>query len=164
MYAKCGSTEDAQSVFNKMPSRNVVSWSAMLARFAMHGHGNKVLDQFKWMCQEGVEPDDITFISLLSACSHAGLVDEGMCYYDSMSKIYITFSCFIVSRLQETGNCIWACQHSSWYATLHNQRICRFLLTATLTSMKFVLKIVGREIIAGIAFITLRMGFALHGY
>jgi pentatricopeptide repeat protein len=43
------------------------------------------------MCQEGVEPDDITFISLLSACSHAGMVDEGMCYYDSMSKITSPF-------------------------------------------------------------------------
>jgi len=89
MYAKCGSIEDPRSVFNKMPSRNAVSWNAMLAGFAMHGHGNKALDQFEWMCQEGVEPDDITFISLLSACSHAGLVDEGMCYYDSMSKIYM---------------------------------------------------------------------------
>jgi pentatricopeptide repeat protein len=111
MYVKCGSIEDARSVFNKMPSRNAVSWSAMHAGFAMHGHGNKALDQFEWMCQEGVETDDITFISLLSACSHAGLVDEGMCYYDSMSKIYITFSCFIVSQLRETGDCIWACQH-----------------------------------------------------
>jgi pentatricopeptide repeat protein len=164
IYVKCGSIEDARSVFNKMPSRNVVSWNAMLEGFAMHQHGNKALDHFEWMCQEGVEPDDITFISLLSACSHAGLVDEGMCYYDSMNKIYITFSCFIVSQLQETGDCIWACQHSSWCATLHNQRICRFLLTATITSMKFILKIVGREIIAGTTFITLRMGFALHGY
>jgi pentatricopeptide repeat protein len=63
----------------------------------MHGHGKESLEHFEQMCKEGIEPDDIIFVYLLSACSHAGLVDEGMCYYDSMSKNYITFSCFIVS-------------------------------------------------------------------
>ncbi len=55
----------------------------------MHGHGKEALKQFEWMCEEGVQPDDITFVCLLSACSHAGLVDEGMRCYASMSTVYM---------------------------------------------------------------------------
>ncbi len=83
MYAKCGSMENAWGVFNKMPSQNVVTWNARLGGCAMNGHGNEALKHFEQMC-EGVQPDDITFICLLSACSHAGLVDEGMHCYASM--------------------------------------------------------------------------------
>jgi pentatricopeptide repeat protein len=54
----------------------------------MHGHGKEVIKNFEWMCEEGVQPDDITFICLLSACSHAGLVVEGLCCYASMSTIH----------------------------------------------------------------------------
>ncbi len=84
MYAKCGSMEDGWTAFNKMPSRNVVTWNAILRGCAMNGHGNEALKHFEHMCEEGVQPDDITFICLLSACSHAGLVDEGMHCYVSM--------------------------------------------------------------------------------
>ncbi len=89
MYAKCGSMEDAQTVFNKMPSHDVISWNAILGGCAMHGHGNEVLKLFEQMCEEGVKPDDITFVCLLSACSHAGLVDEGMSCYASMITVYM---------------------------------------------------------------------------
>ncbi len=88
MYAKCGSMEDACRVFNKLPSHDLVSWNALLGGYAMHGHRKEALKNFKWMCEEGVQPDDITFISLLSACSHAGLVVEGLCCYASMSTIH----------------------------------------------------------------------------
>ncbi len=89
MYAKCGSMEDAQRVFNKMPSHDVVSWNAILGGCAMHGYGNEALKHFEQMCEEGVQPDDITFVCLLSACSHAGLVHEGMHCYASMTTVYI---------------------------------------------------------------------------
>jgi len=89
MYAKCGSMEDAQTVFNKMPSHDVISWNAILGGCAMHGHGNEALKLFEQMCEEGVKPDDITFVCLLSACSHACLVDEGMCCYASMITVYM---------------------------------------------------------------------------
>ncbi len=82
IYAKCGSMEDACTVFNKMPSRD-----AILRGYAMHGHGKEALQHFE-MCGEGVQPDDVTFVCVLSACSHAGLVVEGLCYYLSMSIIY----------------------------------------------------------------------------
>jgi pentatricopeptide repeat protein len=83
MYAKCVNMEDAWKMFHKMPSKDVVTWTAIL------GHGNEALQHFEWMCDEGVQQDDITFVCLLSACSHAGLVDEGMCHYASMIKYYI---------------------------------------------------------------------------
>jgi pentatricopeptide repeat protein len=88
MYAKCGSMEDAWRVFSKMPSRDVVTWTVILGGCAMHGHGKEALKLFEWMCEEGVQPDDVTFVCLLSACSHAGLVDEGMHCFAIMSTVY----------------------------------------------------------------------------
>ncbi len=88
MYVKCGSMDDAWRVFNKMPVRNVVSWTAMLKGYAMHGQGMEALAHFKWMCEEGVEIDGVTFVCLLLACSHAGLVNEGLHAFDSMMNVY----------------------------------------------------------------------------
>jgi pentatricopeptide repeat protein len=82
MYAKSGSMEAAGRAFNKMPSRNVVSWNAILGGCSMHSHGKEAIKHFERMCKVGVQPNDITFVCLLSACSHAGLVDEGMHCYD----------------------------------------------------------------------------------
>ncbi len=89
MYAKCGSMEEAWKVFNKMPLHDVVSWNAMLGGFAMHGHGKEALEHSKQMCEEGVKPNDVTFVCLLSACSHSGLVDEGLQCFGSMSTIHM---------------------------------------------------------------------------
>ncbi|CAM6018630.1 unnamed protein product, partial [Sphagnum balticum] len=88
MYAKCGSMEDAWRVFNRMPSRDVVTWTAMLNGFSMHGHGGEAIAHFEQMCEESIEINNITFVCLLSACSHAGLVYEGLCYFDSMNLVY----------------------------------------------------------------------------
>jgi pentatricopeptide repeat protein len=88
MYAKCGSMEDACRVFNTMPSHDVVSWNALLGGFAMHGQGKEALVHFERMCEEGVHPDDITFVCLLSACSHSGFVDEGLRFYALMTTVY----------------------------------------------------------------------------
>jgi pentatricopeptide repeat protein len=138
MYAKCVSLADAWRVFNKMPSRGVVTWIAILGGCAMHGHGREVLKHFEWMCEEGVQPDDITFICLLSACSHAGLVDEGMQLYASMIRHYMIpakldhYTCMIdllghVGCLQEAENMIMAIpckpQVAAWRALLSACRI-----------------------------------------
>ncbi|KAH9535066.1 hypothetical protein CY35_17G034800 [Sphagnum magellanicum] len=88
MYAKCGSMEDACRVFNTMPSHDVVSWNALLGGFAIHGQGKEALVHFELMCEEGVHPDDITFVCLLSACSHAGFVDEGLRFFALMTTVY----------------------------------------------------------------------------
>ncbi|CAK9870038.1 unnamed protein product [Sphagnum jensenii] len=78
MYAKCGSMEDAQRVFK------VVSWTAMLQGFAMHGYGKEALEHFEQTGENIVEVNDVTFICLLSACSHAGLVDEAVGIHGNM--------------------------------------------------------------------------------
>eukprot|EP01018_Ginkgo_biloba_P005831 Gb_35190 [translate_table: standard] len=88
MYAKCGSLDNARQVFDKMSERSVVSWSAMISGYGMHGYGEDALAIFSKMQHKGMKPDHITFICLLSACSHAGLVDEGwQCFY-CMSRDY----------------------------------------------------------------------------
>eukprot|EP01018_Ginkgo_biloba_P001597 Gb_35884 [translate_table: standard] len=88
MYAKCGSIEHAQSHFDKMPQRDVVSWNVMIAGYAMHGCGKEALNLFEQMQYCGEKPDHVTFVGLLSACCHAGLVDEGLQYFERMNQYY----------------------------------------------------------------------------
>jgi pentatricopeptide repeat protein len=88
MYAKSGSMEKAWRVFNKMPSHDLVSWNAMLGGFAMHGQIKEVLTHFELMPQEVVDADNITFVGLLSACSHGGLMEEGLHYFNIMGLVY----------------------------------------------------------------------------
>eukprot|EP01018_Ginkgo_biloba_P023512 Gb_17382 [translate_table: standard] len=101
MYAKCGRIEVARQVFNKMFERNVVSWNAMIAGYGMHGNGEDAIALFHQMQQEGMKPDHITFVAVLSACSHSGLMDEGWRYFDCMSQeFHITprvehYSCMV---------------------------------------------------------------------
>uniref|UniRef100_A0A7N0V1T3 DYW domain-containing protein n=1 Tax=Kalanchoe fedtschenkoi TaxID=63787 RepID=A0A7N0V1T3_KALFE len=85
MYAKCGRLATAVSVFHQMPVRNVVSWNAMLSGLAMHGEVKTLLDMFPRMVHDA-RPDDITLTALLSACSHAGLVDQGYRYFRSLES------------------------------------------------------------------------------
>jgi pentatricopeptide repeat protein len=88
MYSKCGVIDDAQRVFNKMTTRDVVAWNTMLGGYAMHGLAKEALELLERMCEQGVEVDNVTLVALLSACSHLGLVDEGMHYYESMGLVY----------------------------------------------------------------------------
>eukprot|EP01018_Ginkgo_biloba_P028154 Gb_09702 [translate_table: standard] len=87
MYAKCGSI-DACQVFNKMSERDVVTWNAMMAGYAQHGYGKEALQLFEQMKMIGPMPNHITFVGVLSACSHAGLLDKGWHHFDSMSRDY----------------------------------------------------------------------------
>ncbi|XP_077210027.1 tetratricopeptide repeat (TPR)-like superfamily protein [Tasmannia lanceolata] len=88
MYAKCGSIESAQQVFNALKVKNVSSWNAMISGLAMHGHANEAIGLFSRMADEALEPDDITFVGILSACSHGGLVEAGYQYFNSMIQDY----------------------------------------------------------------------------
>eukprot|EP01018_Ginkgo_biloba_P009821 Gb_15508 [translate_table: standard] len=88
MYAKCGSIVYARKMFDKIPERNVVSWTAMIAGYAMHGYGVEALQLFEKMEHSGVKPDGVTFIGVLSACCHAGLVDDGWQYFKRMNRDY----------------------------------------------------------------------------
>lgn len=84
MYAKCGSLEDGNLVFRRMPAKDVVSWNAMISGLSQNGRGHEALEQFKEMQLEGTKPDEVTFVNVLSACSHMGLVDRGWDYFNMM--------------------------------------------------------------------------------
>jgi len=88
MYARCGSIEFSQQVFDRMSKRDVMLWSAMIAAYGMHGYGEAALDVFRRMQYTAIQPNAITFTCVLSACSHAGLVDEGWQYFECMSRFY----------------------------------------------------------------------------
>ncbi|EFJ21518.1 hypothetical protein SELMODRAFT_107304 [Selaginella moellendorffii] len=78
MYGKCGHLGSARTVFDAMTWRNVVSWTAMLAGYAHHGHTEEARRVFKAMALEGIQPNVITFVSVLFNCSHAGVVSDGL--------------------------------------------------------------------------------------
>eukprot|EP01018_Ginkgo_biloba_P028492 Gb_18745 [translate_table: standard] len=88
MYSKCGSIENARHVFDKISPRDLVLWNAMIKAYGIHGYSQNALTLFRQMQLSGKEPDNITFLALLSACNHAGLVNEGRQYFDSMRKKY----------------------------------------------------------------------------
>ena len=77
MYAKSGSIEDAQLVFERMKECNVMTWNIMISGLGQHGRGQDALELFRKMKADGLVPDAYSFVALLSACSHAGLVDGG---------------------------------------------------------------------------------------
>ncbi|GAV59771.1 PPR domain-containing protein/PPR_2 domain-containing protein, partial [Cephalotus follicularis] len=88
MYFKCGNVALAIKVFDMLTGKDIISWSTLISGLAMNGHGKQVLQLFSPMIVNGVSPDDVTFIGLLSACSHAGLVDEGMMFFKAMRNVY----------------------------------------------------------------------------
>ncbi|KAL6005288.1 hypothetical protein ACLOJK_005851 [Asimina triloba] len=87
-YAKCGCVEAAKQVFSMMPERNIVSFNAMISGYGLHGHGKDALELFRGMQKEAIKPNERTFVSLINACSHAGMVTEGMKCFKSMHKHY----------------------------------------------------------------------------
>ncbi|KAF5178437.1 Pentatricopeptide repeat [Thalictrum thalictroides] len=86
MYSKCGQIEEAQKVFYAITDKNLISWNAMLTGFAQNGQGKKAVQIFEEMLKSGTVPDHITYVAVLSACSHSGLVMEGKYYFESMTK------------------------------------------------------------------------------
>ncbi|XP_022962489.1 pentatricopeptide repeat-containing protein At1g25360-like isoform X1 [Cucurbita moschata] len=88
MYARCGVLEAAESVFLSMPFVDLVSWNAMIAALGQHGYGTKAIELFDQMSKNGVFPDRITFLTVLTACCHAGLVEEGRHYFILMLENY----------------------------------------------------------------------------
>ncbi|GMI66287.1 mitochondrial editing factor 7 [Hibiscus trionum] len=88
MYSKCGRIDYASRFFNMMPVRNVYSWNSMISGYARHGQGDKALELFMHMKLDGQLPDHVTFVGVLSACSHVGLVDEGFSHFNSMKEVY----------------------------------------------------------------------------
>lgn len=88
MYCKCGCLEMAFEVFNDLPHKGISSWNCMIGGLAMHGKGEAAIKLFKEMETEMVAPDIITFVNLLSACAHSGLVDEGRHFFRNMVEVH----------------------------------------------------------------------------
>ncbi|PIA34173.1 hypothetical protein AQUCO_03800032v1 [Aquilegia coerulea] len=88
MYAKCGCLEEAHQVFDLMLLRNVVSWTALIVGYAQNGKGRESLLLYDRMIVSGTRPDYVTFVGLLFACSHAGLLKDGFRFFESMDNVY----------------------------------------------------------------------------
>ncbi|CAK7346707.1 unnamed protein product [Dovyalis caffra] len=87
MYAKCGFVDKAFLVFERMScKKDIITWNTMIMAFAMHGDGHKAIELFEKMGQSGVRPDDVTYLAVLSACNHGGLVEEGFRLFNSMKR------------------------------------------------------------------------------
>ncbi|KAG8383358.1 hypothetical protein BUALT_Bualt04G0004100 [Buddleja alternifolia] len=117
MYSKCGSIGEAARIFAMSENDDIVSWTAMINGYAEHGHSKEAINLFEKIPLVGLRPDSVTFIGVLSACSHVGLLDLGFHYFDLMTKEYRInpskehYGCMIdllcrAGRLREAENMI----------------------------------------------------------
>jgi pentatricopeptide repeat protein len=88
MYPKCSSLADAHQAFAAAPERNVTMWTAVISGHGQHGRVSEALELFDRMTEDGLRPNDVTFLAVLSACAHGGHVDEGLKRFASMSSVY----------------------------------------------------------------------------
>ena len=88
MYVKCGSLNDAWLIFDQAKDRNVVLWTSMISGCALHGQGRDAVRLFELMLNEGITPNEVSFVGILNACSHAGLLEEGCKYFRMMRESY----------------------------------------------------------------------------
>ncbi|XP_064997663.1 putative pentatricopeptide repeat-containing protein At5g40405 [Musa acuminata AAA Group] len=88
MYAKCGKMDQAMLVFGRMEERDAQTWTVIISGLAMNGMGKHALEHFCLMKNKGLRPNAVAYVSVLTACSHSGLLDEGHMFFDEMSSIY----------------------------------------------------------------------------
>ncbi|KAL3574528.1 hypothetical protein D5086_025141 [Populus alba] len=110
-YAKCGSVDMARFVFDRIPDKDVVVWSAMMVGYGLHGQGRESIILFHAMRQAGVSPNDVTFVGLLTACKNSGLVEEGWDLFHRMGDYGIEprhqhYAC-VVDLLGRAGVSVW---------------------------------------------------------
>ncbi|XP_004289123.1 PREDICTED: putative pentatricopeptide repeat-containing protein At3g47840-like [Fragaria vesca subsp. vesca] len=86
LYSKCGSIQEAAKNFDVTKDGDVISWTSMINGYAQHGYYQEAIDLFEKIPKVGLKPDSVTFVGVLAACSHAGLVDLGFHYFNSMSN------------------------------------------------------------------------------
>ena len=84
MYAKCGQREKSRELFDAMKEKDIISWNVMISGYGMNGDAESAIEIFQQMEQSKVKPNKLTFLAVLSACTHAGLVEEGKCLFDRM--------------------------------------------------------------------------------
>lgn len=88
MYAKCGNIRIARWIFDNMEFRDTISWTAMIMAYASHGHANDAISLFMKMEIDGIKPNSGSFLAVLTACNHGGLVDEAWRYFKIMTQSY----------------------------------------------------------------------------
>ncbi|TQE07665.1 hypothetical protein C1H46_006736 [Malus baccata] len=90
MYGKCGSLKVARMVFDRTSQKSLTSWNSMINSYALHGESDNAIGVFEDMIQCGadVRPDEVTFVGLFNACTHEGLVEKGISYFDLMTQGY----------------------------------------------------------------------------
>lgn len=119
MYLKCGMTDEAERFFSEMPTRNVISWTVMITGFGKHGLGKEAIYLFNKMLLDHIDPDDVTYLAVLLACSHCGLAQEGQEYFsrlcdDHTIKVRVEhYACMVdllgrAGRLKEAKNLIYS--------------------------------------------------------
>lgn len=110
MYARCGSLQSAENIFKTLPKRNIISWNAMIAGYGMNGRGSDAMLAFSQMLEDGFRPNGVTFVSVLSACSHSGFIEMGLQLFHSMVQDFnvtpelVHYSCIV--DLLARGGCI----------------------------------------------------------
>ncbi|XP_022879641.1 pentatricopeptide repeat-containing protein At5g46460, mitochondrial [Olea europaea var. sylvestris] len=101
LYTACGNISNGLSKFNEIAEKNIVSWNTIIVGCAQHGYGKWALTLFSQMVKARVDPDDITFTGLLNACSHSGMLREGICFFEylcqctAMEKKLEHFACMV---------------------------------------------------------------------
>ncbi|KAJ4768004.1 Pentatricopeptide repeat-containing protein [Rhynchospora pubera] len=88
MYVKCGALILARVLFDRIYEKNLVTWTVMIAGYGMHGHGADAINLFKQMRRKGMKPDKVSFVAILYACSHSGLIHEGWFFFNMMRNEY----------------------------------------------------------------------------
>ncbi|CAL0300135.1 unnamed protein product [Lupinus luteus] len=88
MYAKCGRLDMSWEVFEKMRVKEVSTWNAMIGGLSIHGRAEEAIELLKKMQEEKLKPNDVTFVSVLNACAHAGMVESGVALLNSMNRVY----------------------------------------------------------------------------
>lgn len=88
MYSRCGNLVKASEIFDDMREKSIVSWTAIIGGYGMHGQGEVAVQLFDKMIKNGIQPDGAAFVSILSACSHTGLTDKGLEYFAIMDRKY----------------------------------------------------------------------------
>ncbi|KAJ0075444.1 hypothetical protein Patl1_34591 [Pistacia atlantica] len=86
MYCKCGNVEKARSIFREILRKDKFTWTAMIVGLAINGHGQEALDMFSEMLRASITPDEVTYVGVLCACTHTGMVDEGRKYFSGMTS------------------------------------------------------------------------------
>ncbi|CAK9163262.1 unnamed protein product [Ilex paraguariensis] len=108
LYAKCGQLRKAREIFDSPRQKDEICWNVMISGYGMHGDAKSAIEIFQQMEQSNVRPNELTFLAVLSACSHAGLVEEGKSMFSKMGDYFLRpslkhYTC-MVDLLSRSGN------------------------------------------------------------